>query len=128
MRHLRQVAIVFAICLICEGIVTFFPFPFPGSVLAMLVTLLLFFAKCLKLDDIKDFSNLLLSNMTLVFIPPFISVINYLDLLQTIIVQFMIIVLVSTLVTFFVGSFVVTTVMRLQNRILGKREVGSDDC
>ena len=128
MRHLRQVAIVFAICLICEGIVTLFPFPFPGSVLAMLVTLILFFTKCLKLDDIKEFSNLLLSNMTLVFIPPFISVINYLDLLQTIIVQFMIIVLVSTLVTFFVASFVVTMVMRLQNHLQGRKGDNVHDC
>lgn len=127
MRLLRQVAIIFAICLVCEGIVTFFPFPFPGSVLAMLVTLLLFFTKCLKLDDIKDVSQLLLSNMTLVFIPPFISVINYLDLLQSIIVQFVVIVLVSTLVTFFVGSSVVTIVVALQDRLMSKKEATSDD-
>ena len=128
MRHLRQVAIVFAICLLCEGIVTFFPFPFPGSVFAMLVTLVLFFTKCLKLDDIKDVSSLLLNNMTLVFIPPFISVINYLDLLQSIIIQFLVIVFVSTLVTFLVASTVVTLVVNLQNKLTAKKEVGSDDC
>lgn len=122
MRILRQVAIIFAICVVSEGISALFPFPFPGSVLSMIIMLVLFFTKALKLSDVKETSDLLLNNMTLVFVPPFISVINYLDLLQSIAVQFLVIIFVSTVLTFLVGSAVVTLVFRLQNRVQARKE------
>ena len=120
MRILRQVAIIFSICVVCEGISALLPFPFPGSVLSMVVMLLLFFSRRLELSDVKETSDLLLNNMMLVFVPPFISVINYLDLLRSIAVQFLVIIFVSTVLTFFVGSAVVTLVFRLQSR--GRKE------
>lgn len=115
MRVLRQTAILFLICLLCEGISVLLPFPFPGSVLSMLVLLVLFFTKRLKLSDLQETSGLLLGNMMLVFVPSFVSVMNYFDLLKSILVQFIVIILVSTLLTFWVGSTVVALVFRLQN-------------
>ena len=41
MRILRQVSLIFLICLLCEGIASLLPFPFPGSVLSMIVLFLL---------------------------------------------------------------------------------------
>ena len=122
MRLLRQVAVIFGICVVCEGVAALFPFPFPGSVLSMLVMLVLFFTRAIKLSDIRETSDLLLNNMMLVFVPPFISVINYLDLLRSIALQFLIIIFLSTVLTFLVGSTVVTLVFRLQNRIQARRE------
>ena len=124
MRILRQVAIIFTICVISEGLSSLFPFPFPGSVLSMIILLVLFFSKALKLSDIKETSALLLNNMTLVFVPPFISVMNYLDVLQSIAVQFLVIIFVSTVLTFLVGSTVVTLVFRVQNRVRARKEGG----
>ena len=124
MRILRQVAIIFVICVVSEGISSLFPFPFPGSVLSMIILLVLFFSKALKLSDIKESSALLLNNMTLVFVPPFISVMNYLDVHQSIAVQFLVIIFVSTVLTFLVGSTVVTLVFRVQNRVRARKEGG----
>ena len=124
MRVLRQVALIFVICVICEGISAILPFPFPGSVLSMIVLLVLFFLKWIKLDDIKETSQLLLSNMMLVFVPSFVSIMNYFDVLKSIAVQFILIIVISTIVTFLVAGSVVTLVSKLQDRLSGARKEG----
>ena len=123
MRILRQAAILFSVCVACEGLSALFPFPFPGSVLSMLVMLVLLFSKCLKLSDIQETSSLLLNNMMLVFVPPFVSVMNYLDVLKSIALQFLVIIAVSTVLTFWVASSVVRLVFFLQSR--GRRKGGA---
>ena len=123
MRVLRQISLIFLICLLCEGVASLLPFPFPGSVLSMLVLFLLFALKILKPEHIKETSGLLLGNMMLVFLPSFVSIMNYFDVLKHIAVQFIVIIVVSTMVTFLVGGAVVSLVCRLQDRIrCGKGE------
>lgn len=121
MGILWQVSLIFVISLVCEGLASLLPVPLPGSVLAMGVLFLLFALKRLKPEDIETTSGFFLGNMTLVFVPSFVSIINYLDVLKSIAVQFVVIILVSTAVTFLVGGAVVTAVMRLQQR-LSRRE------
>lgn len=122
MRILRQVSLIFLICLLCEGVASLLPFPFPGSVLSMIVLFLLFALKVLKPDDIKETSGLLLGNMMLVFVPSFVSIMNYFDVLKHIAVQFILIIVVSTMVTFLVGGAVVSLVSRLQERLRARKE------
>ena len=122
MRVLRQVGLIILICLICEGISSILPFPFPGSVLAMLVMLALFGAKIINPSQIKETSDFLLGHMMLVFLPSFVSIVNYFDVLKLIWVKFAIIIVVSTVVTFFVAGAVVTLVTALQERAKSKKE------
>ena len=122
MRIVRQVSLIFLICLLCEGVASLLPFPFPGSVLSMIVLFLLFALKVLKPDDIKETSGLLLGNMMLVFVPSFVSIMNYFDVLKHIAVQFILIIVVSTMVTFLVGGAVVSLVSRLQERFRARKE------
>ena len=122
MRVLRQVSLIFLICIICEGIASILPFPFPGSVLSMIVLFILFALKWLKPDDVKETSSLLLGNMMLVFVPSFVSILNYFDVLKYIAVQFIVIIIVSTVVTFLVGGTVVSLVSNLQDRLRARKE------
>ena len=122
MRVLRQISLIFLICVLCEGIASLLPFPFPGSVLSMIVLFLLFALKWVKPDDVKETSSLLLGNMMLVFLPSFVSIMNYFDVLKYIAVQFIFIIVVSTMVTFLVGGAVVSLVCRLQERCRAKKE------
>ena len=121
MRILRQVSLIFLICLVCEWVASLLPFPFPGSVLSMIVLFLLFASKVFKPDDMKETSSLLLGNMMLVFLPSFVSIMNYFDVLRHIAVQFILIIIVSTMVTFLVGGAVVSLVFRLQERLRSRR-------
>ena len=122
MRVLRQVSLIFLICIVCEWLASLLPFPFPGSVLSMLVLFLLFALKILKPEAMKETSGLLLGNMMLVFLPSFVSIMNYFDVLRHVAVRFILIVVISTVVTFLVGGAVVTLVCRLQARIRAKKE------
>ena len=122
MRVLRQGSLIFLICIICEWIASILPFPFPGNVLSMLVLFVLFALKWLKPDDVKETSSLLLGNMMLVFVPSFVSIMNYFDVLKYIAVQFIVIIIVSTVVTFLVGGTVVSLVSKLQDRLRARKE------
>ena len=122
MKVLRQISLIFLICLICEGIASLLPFPFPGSVLSMIVLFLLFALKILKPEQIKETSGLLLGNMMLVFVPSFVSIMNYFNVLKCIAVQFIVIIVVSTMVTFLVGGAVVSLVCRLQDGVRSRKE------
>lgn len=120
MRILRQVSVLFLICLVCEGIAALLPVPIPGSVLSMVVLFALFALKILKPADLKETSALLLGNMMLVFLPSLVSILNYVDVLQSILWRFVLVIVVSTAVTFLVGGGVVTLVSRLLARREGK--------
>lgn len=115
-RVLLQVALLFLICVICEAVASWLPFPFPGSVISMIVLFGLFALKWLKPEKMKETSQLLLGNMMLVFLPSFVSIMNYFDVLKHIAVQFIVIIVVSTVVTFLVGGGVVSLVFKLQER------------
>ena len=122
MRVLRQISLIFLICLICEWVASLLPFPFPGSVLSMVVLFILFVLKILKPESVKETSGLLLGNMMLVFVPSFVSIMNYFDVLRYIAVQFILIIIVSTIVTFLVGGAVVSLVCKLQDRFRAREE------
>lgn len=122
LRRLSQVALILLICVVCEGISAILPFPFPGSVLSMLLMLLLFSTKILKPEQIKESSDFLLGHMMLVFLPSFVSIMNYFDMLKTVWIQFALIVIISTVVTFFVGGLVVSLVSKLQARLFAGKE------
>ena len=62
----------------------------------------------------KESAGLLLGNMMLVFLPSFVSIMNYFDVLKPLAVQFILIIVISTVITFLVGGAVVSLVFKLQ--------------
>ena len=112
MSIVAQLCVVFAICVAAEGISAVLPFPFPASVLSMVVLLLLLLTRVLKPRQLKETSDFLLNNMTMFFIPTCVSVITYADVLFR---NFWSIVLISMLTTplvFFVTGQVVQLTMK----------------
>lgn len=116
MNIIFQAALFFGICLVGNCISTFLPFPFPGSVLAMIILFILLVTKCVKTEKINEMSDFLLENMTFFFIPPTVGVINYLDLIQNVWWQFFLICCLTTALTFFATAYTVKGVMYLINK------------
>ena len=111
-----QIAIVFTICWISQIVEAILPFPFPASVIGMVLLLLLLLVRVLKVDHIREKSDFLLSNMAFFFIPAGVSIINYFDILASNLLPLLVICLVSTVLTFAVTAWSVRLTRYLMSR------------
>ena len=53
----KKTFIFFALCFTCDCIVSFLPFPFPGSVLAMVVLFVLLATKAVRIDQLTPVAD-----------------------------------------------------------------------
>ena len=111
-----QIAIIFTICWISQIVEAVLPFPFPASVIGMVLLLILLLVRALKVDHIREKSDFLLSNMAFFFIPAGVSIINYFDILAGSLVPLLVICLVCTLLTFAVTAWAVQLTRHLMDR------------
>ena len=116
MKIICQIAIVFTICWISQIMEAILPFPFPASVIGMVLLLILLLVRALKVDHIREKSDFLLSNMAFFFIPAGVSIINYFDILASNLIPLLVICLVSTLLTFAVTAWAVRLTRYLMDR------------
>lgn len=116
MKLFRQLAIIFFLCLVGQGISQILPFAFPSSIISMILLLILLLTKLLKSNQIQDVADFLLKNMAFFFIPDAVGILENIGLLQGKLVGFFIICFVSTLVTFGVGAGVANLCIYLQKK------------
>ena len=116
MNIIFQGAIYFAICLIGSGISAILPFPFPGSVIAMIILFILLITKALKVDKINSISDFFLDNMAFFFIPPTINIVNYFDVIKNVWWQFILICCITTIFTFLATAYTVKGVIYLMDK------------
>ena len=116
MKIICQIAIIFTICWISQIVEAVLPFPFPASVIGMVLLLILLLVRALKVDHIREKSDFLLSNMAFFFIPAGVSIINYFDILASNLIPLLVICLVSTLLTFAVTVWAVRLTRYLMDR------------
>ena len=122
MEILTQLAIIAGICICGDWISSLLPIPFPGSVVAMLLLFLFLGMKWIKEEQIQEVGDFLLKNMAFFFVPAGVSVMNYFELLKASIVPFIIICVITLILTFGVTSWTVIAVMKLQQKKRDKEE------
>ena len=116
MKLLSKILIFFLICFGCNIISIYLPFPFPGSVLSMIVLFLCLTFGAIKLKHIDDIADFFLENMAFFFIPPTVSIISYVDVLKNIWWQFLIICVVTTVITFVATAYSVKLTIYIMNK------------
>lgn len=116
MKLLNQIFIVFWICFVGDIISYLLPIPFPGSVIAMVLLFILLCTGAVRKRRIEAITDFLLKNMSLMFIPPTVSIIGYLDVLGEVFVPFVLICLITTVLTFLATAYSVKLVIFLINR------------
>ncbi len=120
MKLMIQIGLVFAVCLVGEGASAALPFPFPASVISMLILLLLLLT-VLKVEHIREKTDFLLKNMSFFFIPAGVGIMGQFDVLRQNLFPLLVILVVSTLLTFAVTAYTVRAVICLQERFRSKR-------
>ena len=121
MKILLQVALVFGIYWVGQGIEAVLPFAFPASVIGMILLFLFLLTGLLKIDHIREKSDFLLANMAFFFIPAGVNVINYLDILKANWLPLLLICVLTTIITFAATACSVRFTMYLLSRRKGGR-------
>ena len=76
MKLYVQLMIIFMISLVGEGISSVFHLPVPDSIIGLVLLFLALQFKLLRLRHISMVGNFLLANMTILFLPPAVAIIQ----------------------------------------------------
>lgn len=104
------------ICLICtagEEIAALLPFALPASVISLILLLILLLTGVIREHSIEVTSRFFIGNMGLFFIPAIVGTLEYLDILKTTALPFLVITLISTPVVYCITAWSVCLFMKL---------------
>lgn len=114
MSILKQLLVIFGVCLGGEAVASALPFAFPAAVAAMIILFLLLSLNLVHTRKIAEVSDFLQKNMPLFFIPAGVNILADIGALSGTIVPFFLICLITMVVTFGVSALVVSLVIKLQ--------------
>ena len=119
MKIVVQLAIIFAITLAGGTISAYLPIPIPGSVIGLILLFVLLMLRILKKEQIADTATFLVRNFSLFFIPSGVMLLRvYPDIIDELFL-FLVVVIVSAILTFLSSTYTVKLVNYLQNRKKG---------
>lgn len=116
MRLLSELGIIFLLCMAGEGIASLLPWTIPASVISLVLLLLLLLCGGVKESSIRSSADFLTENMGLFFIPAVVGTLEYLDILKSAALPFLLITLVTTPVVYCVTAWTVRGLIRLADR------------
>lgn len=116
MHIMAEIAVVFGLCLLSEGISALLPVTFPASVIALLLLALLLFARVLKPEHIRRLSGFLTANMAFFFLPSCVEVMEHAPAILRQLLPFLLACLLVTPVVYFVTAWTVQLLMRRAGR------------
>ena len=111
-----ELAIVFGVCLVCEGVVSLLPFAFPASVLSMLVLLGLLLSGILKERHIGRVCTFFVGNMAFFFLPSCVGLLEHWGTLSAVLIPFFIVSALTTPLVYAVTAWTIQLLMARRNR------------
>jgi len=125
MKIMMQLAILFLICLIGEAIAAVLPFPFPASVISMILVFCMLLWGPLKVYHIRKQTDFLLDNMAFFFIPPAVSIVENLHYMEGKVAILILICVITVFTTFAITAWTVAFVMKLVESRKGNRHANT---
>ncbi|SHJ23881.1 CidA/LrgA family protein [Parasporobacterium paucivorans] len=121
MKILKQLLIIFAVCLCGELISEVLPVVIPASVISMVLLLALLSGKIIRTEQIRETADFLLANLSLFFVPLIVDIVDNLYLIKGIVFPIFFICIFTTFLTFAVTAFTVAGMIRFLDRRSGKK-------
>ncbi len=112
MKLIRQAAFLLLIVFTGEVLSKIFLLPLPGSILGLLLLLVLFLIKWIKLEQIEELSTFLMSHLALFFVPAGVGLITVMGLLKETWFMLLAISVITTTVVLAVTALVVQLIRR----------------
>lgn len=121
MKVIKQFAIIFLICLVGNFISSILPFVFPGNIISLILLFILLDKNIIREKSINVVGDFLLANMGLFFIPSAVGIMTNYQAISSILFKFILIIIISTVFTFFVASKTVSFVIYIQEKYISSR-------
>ncbi|SET56534.1 CidA/LrgA family protein [[Clostridium] polysaccharolyticum] len=116
MDILKQLLLIFFLCICGEVISALLPFAFPSSVISLLLLFLLLMPGIIKTHHIDKVSDFLLNTMAFFFIPAGAAIIEKYELIKGVLLPLFIITLFTTIFTFAVTGYTVSFFIKRMNK------------
>ncbi|WP_110954319.1 CidA/LrgA family protein [Anaerosinus massiliensis] len=126
MKILVQIGIVFLLVACADILSRLLPLAVPVSVIGILLLLACLMLNIIKINYIEDIANFFLHNMGFFFIAAGVSMIGKYTLIENILLQYAVITLISTLLTFAMTGIAVKLVLYLQNKMRKNKQHGTN--
>ena len=117
MNIMGELALIFGICLVGEGVAALLPVAFPASVISMVLLMVLLLTGVVKDRHIQTASHFLVANMAFFFLPSFVGLLEHIELLKSQLVPLLLILVLTTPVVYLITGWTVRLLMlRHRNR------------
>lgn len=117
MNIMGELALIFGICLVGEGVAALLPVAFPASVISMVLLMVLLLTGVVKDRYIQTASHFLVANMAFFFLPSFVGLLEHIELLKSQLVPLLLIIVLTTPVVYLITGWTVRLLMlRHRNR------------
>ena len=116
MNIMAEIAIIFGVCLISEGLAALIPVAFPASVIALLLLGLLLFTRIVKPEHIQRLSGFLVANMAFFFLPSCVEVMEHAPAILSQLLPFLLVSLLTVPLVYCVTAWMVQLLIRLTGK------------
>lgn len=108
-----EIAVIFGVCLVSEGISALLPVSFPASVISMLLLLALLLTGVVKDRHIRRVCGFFTSSMAFFFIPSCVGILEHWETLLACLLPFLLICVVTTPLVYLATAWVVQLMRKL---------------
>lgn len=120
---LYQLLIMFGTALLGQIISGLLPFPFPSTIIAAIILFLLLEFKIVKLEELKDVTELSNKYLAIVFIPVGVAVMEYFgEFTMDVWLKIVVIIVVSTAATMMVSGKASDIIIGIQEKLSGGKK------
>lgn len=122
MKYMIQAGIIATICFIGELLHLFIPLPVPASVYGMVILFVLLCLKVIKLPQVEEVADWLLSIMPIFFIAPSVGLIKSFDSIKGQVLPLIFICFISTILVTVLTGLITQGVIYLQKKKKGGKK------
>ncbi|MCR4960425.1 MAG: CidA/LrgA family protein [Lachnospiraceae bacterium] len=116
MKYLKQLAIILTVSVVAEVMSYFIPLSVPASVYGLVLMVILLLLKIVKLDQVEDTADFMLSIMPFFFVAPTVSLMTSFDAIKGNVIVLVLMCLVSSIVVIIVTGLVAQAIIRFRHR------------
>ena len=116
MKYLKQLAIILMVSVVAEVMSYFIPLSVPASVYGLVLMVILLLLKIVKLDQVEDTADFMLSIMPFFFVAPTVSLMTSFDAIKGNVIVLVLMCLVSSIVVIIVTGLMAQAIIRFRHR------------